>query len=92
MDDLLDSMITMMNQEAYIGPINTGIIFVSIHLSYAYSACKGNPNEFTIKQLAELVIKLSGSKSKIIQMPLPADDPKQRRPDITLAKYRIDVY
>mmetsp|Transcript_16346 Transcript_16346/g.31749 ORF Transcript_16346/g.31749 Transcript_16346/m.31749 type:complete len:347 (+) Transcript_16346:182-1222(+) len=46
----------------------------------------GNPNEFTIKELAELVVELTGSSSKIIYMPLPNDDPKQRRPDITKAK------
>mmetsp|Transcript_73694 Transcript_73694/g.142528 ORF Transcript_73694/g.142528 Transcript_73694/m.142528 type:complete len:359 (+) Transcript_73694:84-1160(+) len=46
----------------------------------------GNSNEFTIRQLAELCIELTGSKSKIIEMPLPGDDPKQRRPDLTLAK------
>ena len=46
----------------------------------------GNPSEFTVKQLAELVIELTGAKSKIVHEPLPADDPKQRRPDITLAK------
>jgi len=46
----------------------------------------GNPNEFTIRQLAELCIELTGSKSKIVEMPLPGDDPKQRRPDLTLAK------
>lgn len=46
----------------------------------------GNPNEFTIKQLAEAVIRLVGSKSELIRMPLPQDDPKQRRPDITQAK------
>lgn len=46
----------------------------------------GNPNEFTVKQLAELVVQLTGSKSKIIYLPLPGDDPKQRRPDITRAK------
>ena len=45
----------------------------------------GNPNEFTIYQLAETVIKLCGSKSKIVKLPLPSDDPKQRRPDITKA-------
>jgi UDP-glucuronate decarboxylase len=45
----------------------------------------GNPNEFTILQLAELVIKLTGSKSKIIRMPLPPDDPLQRQPNIDLA-------
>jgi len=46
----------------------------------------GNPGEFTIKELAEKVILITGSTSKIVALPLPADDPKQRKPDITLAK------
>jgi UDP-glucuronate decarboxylase len=46
----------------------------------------GNPGEFTMLQLAELTLKLVGGKSKIVHKPLPADDPKQRRPDITFAK------
>ena len=46
----------------------------------------GNPGEFTILQLAEMVIKLTNSKSKLIRMPLPSDDPKQRKPDITKAE------
>jgi UDP-glucuronate decarboxylase len=46
----------------------------------------GNPGEFTMLQLAELTLKLVGGKSKIVHRPLPADDPKQRRPDITLAQ------
>jgi UDP-glucuronate decarboxylase len=46
----------------------------------------GNPGEFTMLELAEQVLRLTKSKSKIIHQPLPADDPKQRRPDITLAK------
>jgi UDP-glucuronate decarboxylase len=46
----------------------------------------GNPGEFTMLQLAELTLKLVGGKSKIVHKALPADDPKQRRPDITLAK------
>jgi len=46
----------------------------------------GNPGEFTMLQLAELTLKLVGSKSKIVYQPLPADDPRQRRPDITLAR------
>ena len=46
----------------------------------------GNPDEFTMLQLAELTLKLVGGKSKIVHRPLPADDPKQRRPDITLAR------
>lgn len=49
----------------------------------------GNPQEFTILELAEKVIKLTGSKSKIIFKPLPEDDPKQRRPDISLAKKEL---
>jgi len=46
----------------------------------------GNPGEFTMLELAAQVLKLTGSKSKIVHKPLPGDDPKQRRPDITLAK------
>ena len=46
----------------------------------------GNPGEFTMLELAELVLKKVGGKSKITNLPLPADDPKQRRPDISLAK------
>ncbi len=50
----------------------------------------GNPGEFTILQLAEKIIDITGSKSKIIFQPLPADDPMQRKPDITLAKKELD--
>jgi len=46
----------------------------------------GNPGEFTMRELAELTLKLVGGKSKIVHKPLPSDDPKQRQPDITLAK------
>ena len=46
----------------------------------------GNPGEFTIRQLAEAVIELTGAKSRLVQLPLPSDDPKQRRPDITQAQ------
>ena len=46
----------------------------------------GNPMEFTIRELAEKVIELTGSRSKLIYMPLPQDDPTQRQPDISLAK------
>mmetsp|Transcript_19841 Transcript_19841/g.24050 ORF Transcript_19841/g.24050 Transcript_19841/m.24050 type:complete len:113 (-) Transcript_19841:22-360(-) len=46
----------------------------------------GNPYEFTIKQLAELCVELTGSKSQITFKPLPNDDPKQRRPDISKAR------
>lgn len=50
----------------------------------------GNPSEFTMLELAELTLKVIGSSSKIIHMPLPADDPKQRRPDISLARKHLD--
>lgn len=50
----------------------------------------GNPHEFTILQLAELVIAQTKSKSKIIFLPLPQDDPQQRKPDISLAKEKLD--
>lgn len=50
----------------------------------------GNPGEFTIRELAELVIELTGSKSELTHKPLPQDDPKQRQPNITLAKENLD--
>ena len=50
----------------------------------------GNPQEFTMKELAELVLKLTSSSSKIVYKPLPQDDPKQRRPDISLAEKKLD--
>ena len=50
----------------------------------------GNPNEFTILELAEAIIKLTNSKSKLIFKSLPKDDPQQRRPNISLAKEKLD--
>jgi UDP-glucuronate decarboxylase len=50
----------------------------------------GNPGEFTILELAEKVLELTGSKSEIVFKPLPADDPRQRRPDISMAKRILD--
>lgn len=73
-DDLVEGMIRMMATEDDF----TGPVNI------------GNPGEFTMLELAELVLKLTGSKSKLTFMPLPADDPKQRRPDITLAKSKLD--
>ncbi len=69
-DDLIDGMIALMETGADV----TGPINI------------GNPGEFTIRELANKVIELTGSKSQIIQHPLPADDPRQRQPDIGLAK------
>jgi UDP-glucuronate decarboxylase len=69
-DDLIDGLIKLMNSDANI----TGPINI------------GNPGEFTILQLAETVISMTGTKSKIIFQPLPSDDPKQRQPDIGRAQ------
>jgi UDP-glucuronate decarboxylase len=69
-DDLIDGMVKMMETPDDV----SGPINV------------GNPNEFTIRQLAETVIKLTKSKSKLEFRPIPADDPKQRKPDITKAR------
>jgi UDP-glucuronate decarboxylase len=49
----------------------------------------GNPSEFTIRSLADLIIKMTSSKSKIIHLPIPQDDPKQRQPDISLARKEL---
>ena len=73
-DDLVEGMIRMMASRDEF----TGPVNI------------GNPNEFTILQLAELVIKLTNSKSKIIRMPLPPDDPTQRQPNIDLAKKELE--
>ena len=73
-DDLIDGMIRMMNTPAEV----TGPVNI------------GNPGEFTILQLAELVIELTDSKSRIVRRELPSDDPRQRRPDITLAEKLLD--
>jgi UDP-glucuronate decarboxylase len=68
--DLIDGLIKLMNSP----DIFTGPVNL------------GNPNEFSMLQLAEKIIKLTRSKSKIVLKPLPQDDPKQRQPDISLAK------
>jgi UDP-glucuronate decarboxylase len=74
-DDLLDAMQAMMNH-----PDDCFIGPVNI----------GNPGEFTMWELAHKIIELTGSKSKILQTPLPQDDPKQRRPDISQAKKMLN--
>lgn len=72
-DDLIDGMIRLMDT----GDDITGPVNV------------GNPGEFTMIELAEQVLKLTGSRSKLARLPLPADDPKQRRPDISLARSQL---
>ncbi len=74
MDDLIDGFVRLMNSP----PEVTGPINL------------GNPGEFTIRQLAEKVIAMTGSKSTIEFRPLPADDPTQRRPDIRRARELLD--
>lgn len=73
-DDLIEVMVRMMNsKKSFIGPVNTG-----------------NPKEFTIKQLAEKILEMiPESKSKIVYKKLPMDDPRQRKPDISLAKKEL---
>jgi UDP-glucuronate decarboxylase len=68
-----------------------------IRLMQTPTACTGpinlgNPHEFTILELAQLIIRLTGSKSKIISVGLPQDDPERRRPDISLAKSTLDWF
>ena len=72
-DDLVEGMIRMMNAPD----------------DFSGPVNIGNPNEFSILELSEKVIALTKSKSKIIYRPLPADDPRQRQPDITLARERL---
>jgi UDP-glucuronate decarboxylase len=50
----------------------------------------GNPNEFTMLELAQTILKLTNSKSKLIYLDLPKDDPKQRQPDISVAKKELN--
>lgn len=72
-DDLVEGMIRMMNSRDGF----TGPVNL------------GNPGEFTMLELAEKVINITGSKSKIVHMPLPQDDPTQRKPVIDLAKKEL---
>ena len=72
-DDLVEGMIRMMASDP----------------SFLGPVNLGNPNEFTMLELAQAVIRLTNSKSTIIHMPLPQDDPKQRQPDISLAKEKL---
>jgi UDP-glucuronate decarboxylase len=72
-DDLVEGMIRMMSSDP----------------SFLGPVNLGNPNEFSMLELAQAVIRLTNSKSTIIHMPLPQDDPKQRQPDISLAKEKL---
>ena len=72
-DDLVDVMYRMMQSENGF----TGPVNI------------GNPGEFTIRELAEKVVSMTGSKSRLVFKPLPSDDPMQRQPDITLARDKL---
>lgn len=69
--------------------IEVFVRFMDSDDSFSGPVNTGNPGEFTIRQLAETVIDLTGSGSKLIEKPLPADDPRQRQPDITLAREKL---
>ena len=73
-DDLVEAVVRMMETPSHV----TGPINI------------GNPHEFTIRELAELIIKLTGTKSKLRFEPLPSDDPRQRQPDISEAKLTLN--
>lgn len=72
-DDLVEGIVRMMNGSD----------------SFIGPVNIGNPGEFTIRELAEMVLELTGASSKLVMKPLPADDPTRRRPDITLAKQHL---
>ena len=74
----------------YIDDLLDGVIKMMHSEGFIGPVNIGNPNEFTILELAEKVIDLIGSKSKIKHLPLPQDDPTQRQPDISLAKEKLD--
>ncbi len=69
--------------------IEVFVRFMDSEDSFTGPVNTGNPGEFTIRELAETVIELTGSGSQLIKKPLPADDPRQRRPDITLAREKL---
>ena len=73
-DDLIDGFLRLMNSPG----------------SFTGPVNLGNPGEFTVRELAELVIEITGSTSGIVHRPLPVDDPRQRRPDISLAIRELD--
>lgn len=73
----------------YVDDLVNGIVAMMNQDSFQGPVNLGNSDEFTVKELAELVIKLTKSKSKIIYNPLPQDDPARRRPDLTLAKEKL---
>ncbi|WP_293709247.1 UDP-glucuronic acid decarboxylase family protein [uncultured Parabacteroides sp.] len=74
----------------YVDDLIEGMVRMMATENFTGPVNLGNPREFTMIELAELVLKMTNSKSKIIFTPLPADDPKQRKPNISLAKERLN--
>ncbi len=74
----------------YVDDLVDGIIKMMENNDVTGPVNLGNPGEFTVLELANIIRRLTGSSSKVIQMPLPPDDPVQRRPDITIARKTLD--
>jgi UDP-glucuronate decarboxylase len=73
----------------YVDDLTEALVRMMIADDFTGPVNVGNPDEFTIRELAEKVIALTGSASHIVFKPLPSDDPRQRRPDIALARTRL---
>jgi UDP-glucuronate decarboxylase len=73
----------------YVDDLLNGMIAMMDQNMFSGPVNLGNPEEFSIKELAEMVIKMTGSKSSLIYKDLPQDDPRQRKPDITIAQKRL---
>ncbi|MBI2822500.1 MAG: GDP-mannose 4,6-dehydratase, partial [Acidobacteria bacterium] len=73
----------------YVDDMIAGLLAAMEHPTLVGPTNLGNPVEFTVKELADLVLRLTGSKSKIRTLPLPSDDPAQRRPDISCARQEL---
>ncbi len=74
----------------FVDDLVRGIMDFMNHADFTGPMNLGNEGEFTVKELAEAVVRLTGSRSKIIYQPLPSDDPTRRRPDLTLARQKIN--
>lgn len=74
----------------YVDDLIEGMVRMMASENFTGPVNLGNPREFTMIELAEVVLKMTNSKSKIIFTPLPADDPKQRKPNISLAKEKLN--
>lgn len=74
----------------YVDDLIEGMVRMMASENFTGPVNLGNPGEFTMIELAEIILKMTNSKSKIIFTPLPSDDPKQRKPNITLAKEKLN--